>query len=58
MLVTILLAAREKPHDVFDLKESRIVKIGAGIVGVLLIIFIIGMVLSSPIINANNIKIY
>ena len=56
VLVTILLVAREKPHDVFELKESRIVKIGAGIVGVLLIIFIIGMLLSSPIINANKYK--
>lgn len=56
VLLTILLAAKEKPRDVFDLKESKIVKIGAGITGLLLIVLIIGMILSSPIVNANKYK--
>ena len=56
VLVIVLLTAKEKPRDVLDLKNSKSIKIGIGIVGLLLIVFIIGMLLSSPIINANKYK--
>lgn len=56
VLVIVLLAIKEKPHDVLDLKKSKSIKIGTGVVGILLIILIIGMVLSSPIVNANKYK--
>lgn len=56
VLVVFLLAAKEKPKDLFDVKESKVVKVGAVIVGLLGAIFIIGLVLSSPIVNANKYK--
>lgn len=56
VLVIVLLAMKEKPRDVLDLKKSKSIKIGTGVVGILLIILIIGMVLSSPIVNANKYK--
>ena len=50
----IVYSLRKKTTDVRELKSYLGFKIGAGIVGLLLVFLIVGTVLSSPIVNAKK----
>lgn len=56
LVVLILLgyAMKKRMHTIYEVKESKILRIGGILVGALLIFLLIGTILSSPIVNAKK----
>ena len=57
MIVIVIIAALyilRKRYGMFEIKESKVVKILGGILLVVLVVYLIGSLLSSPIVNAKK----
>lgn len=50
----VLYGGRKGVRSAEDLRHSKVMKLGIGLVGLLVIIYIVGSILSSPIINAKK----
>lgn len=53
-VILLLYSARKKLHTVREMKESRFLKFGLILAGALVIVFAVGSILSSPIVNAKR----
>lgn len=54
VIIVALYAARRRMRTVDDIRSSKFVKIGIGIAGLLVVVYVVGSVLSSPIVNAKK----
>lgn len=55
VLILLLIAyGSKRVHSVQDLKENRILKLGSGLVVLVILVYGIGSILSSPIVNAKK----
>lgn len=54
VLIFAIYALRSKIHTVYEMKESKVMKIGGVLIGVLLLVLLVGTILSSPIVNAKK----
>lgn len=50
----ILYALRKKMHTMYEVKNSKVMKFGVGIGLAVIVVYAIGSILSSPIVNANK----
>ena len=54
ILVIYGLRRRSSFHSVKDIKENKIIKVGLGVIILIAVVYLIGSVLSSPIVNAKK----
>ena len=54
VLILIIYALRKKFHTVYEIKESKVMKSGITLILAIVIVYVIGSVLSSPIVNAKK----
>lgn len=54
ILILALYVFKKRMHTAYELKESKVVKSGVVVIGVVVVVYLIGSLLSSPIINARK----
>lgn len=54
VMILALYILKKRMHTVYEVKESKVVKFGIVVIGLVVIIYLIGSLLSSPIINAKK----
>lgn len=54
VVILVIYALRKKVHTVYEIKENKVLKVGAILTAVLLVVLFIGTILSSPIVNAKK----
>ena len=54
VLILVIYALKKKFHTVYEIKESKVIKSGITLILAIVIVYVIGSVLSSPIVNAKK----
>lgn len=54
LLILAAYASRKRLRTVSELKESRFMKAGMMVLGIIVVVYVVGSVLSSPIVNAKK----
>ena len=54
MALALVLYGGRRVRSAADIKESKVLKIGIGVIGLVVLVYLAGSVLSSPIINAKK----
>ncbi|HIS25456.1 MAG TPA: CvpA family protein [Candidatus Pullilachnospira intestinigallinarum] len=54
LLILAAYASRKRLRTVSEIRESRFMKAGLAVVGVIVLVYVVGAILSSPIVNAKK----
>lgn len=54
MVLVLAIYGVRRVHSVEEIKQNKVLKIGIGVVGLVVVIYAVGSILSSPIINAQK----
>lgn len=54
MVLVLAIYGVRRVHTVQEIKQNKVLKIGIGVVGLVVVIYAVGSILSSPIINAQK----
>lgn len=54
VIVILIMYGLRRIRSVQAAKENKVIRIGVAVIGVIIIVYVIGSILSSPIINANK----